>query len=98
MDTTITEETLWDRLIAGGEFSLGQFVITVHEHTVRVFHSRSRRITHLDKDSSFTEMSELCRRHGYTLSYLLRTTEPKTYHVHQDSEPRFQNPCIPQRK
>ncbi len=88
MDTTTIEETVWDRLIAGGEFSLGQFVISVHDRTVRVFHSRSRTVTHLRKESSFAEMSTLCRQHGYTLPYLLHSTEPKTYHILQDSERR----------
>ncbi|HKJ67322.1 MAG TPA: hypothetical protein VKA68_05155 [bacterium] len=98
MNASTFEKALWNSLIASGEFSLGQFVVSVHEQTVRVFHSRSRTITHLNKDSSFTEMSELCRRYGYTLTYLLRSTQPKTYHILQESEARFRRGRPPRRK
>ncbi len=74
-------EVIWQHLLLSGGYSIGYFSVTVEHDEVRVYHSRTQKVTYFSINESFKGMERLCNERGYDLAYLLGNYYPKSYHA-----------------
>lgn len=80
MDAHISPKSAWEHLLALGEFSIGQFVVSTHDGDVRVYHSKTYQVCHCPQSESYQELQRLCEERGYSFQDLLMWFVPNTYH------------------
>jgi len=79
MDNESMARKTWENLLSTGGYSIGYFSVTVEDDKVRVFHSRTKEVTYLDRENAYEGMERLCERRGYNLEHLLKYYHPKSF-------------------
>ena len=88
----MTDKEHWHSLLLYKRFSIGPFVVSLTNDTVRVFHSRKNQTYRFPKKESFERMQDLCRVYHYDIHYLLQSCKPKSVQYLAESERRFRTP------